>query len=668
MHHDEDADLIPLNHRQRRAEQYKQMGKTGEVRTISRLFVKGVPKEWDETKLADVFSEVGPVRRALLMRTSSGESKGCGLVSYAMVEDAATAMSRFNAMKVPGTSIKLLVEVAKKIERKEHGEAQGDDGVAESSEPQQQKSRRPRLSQEDKARTIFIENLPESVSVRRLRRHADRCGSVEEFVYPDKGGLVKSAQGAVTLVQSAKIRFATIKEAEQASDYFFGKVLSKKKHPGFKTKAYQLIAGRRCRLIVRNLPFKARADILQKHFEQCGQVTEVNIPSKPDGTKCGFGFVQFRHPSEAAAAIGKLNASTLLDRSIVVDWSLPKDKFEALKSKQQAEGASQRPPEQFKAAPLPSDDATDSDDGEDAQDEVDDAQDEGVEEADSEEEAPVKGKKASDLWTPAEPPKPNLQIRRKLDRDIPGASLFIRNISFETTEEDLKEAFEAFAPVRRVLLVRDPITKLPRGNGFVHFRTAEDASRVLEETKDIPSDTKLPIPKKKASPTTHLLIQHLGSSLVVDGRRLILLPSLKREEVKDVTEKRGKTVQSEDSRGLRLAKEGFIEEGTPAAEGLTQSDLNRRKTAWVEKKQKLLNPNFFVSSTRLSIRNLPVSLDEKALKQLVIKQTQQYLIDAGGQPKEVRKRRIVQQVKLPRSSTETETNADLSDLSVKGKP
>ena len=66
------------------------------------------------------------------------------------------------------------------------------------------------------------------------------------------------------------------------------------------------------------------------------------------------------------------------------------------------------------------------------------------------------------------------------------------------------------------------------------------------------------------------------------------------------------------------AKEGHIEEGSAAWEEMSANDRNRRTRAAAEKNMKLRSPNFFVSTTRLSLRNIPPSLDEKALKKLVV--------------------------------------------------
>ena len=51
---------------------------------------------------------------------------------------------------------------------------------------------------------------------------------------------------------------------------------------------------------------------------------------------------------------------------------------------------------------------------------------------------------------------------------------------------------------------------------------------------------------------------------------------------------------------------------------MSKGDQEKRSRASREKATKLRSPNFYVSTTRLSLRNLPYTMDEKALKTLVV--------------------------------------------------
>lgn len=73
-----------------------------------------------------------------------------------------------------------------------------------------------------------------------------------------------------------------------------------------------------------------------------------------------------------------------------------------------------------------------------------------------------------------------------------------------------------------------------------------------------------------------------------------------------------------DKRNMHLAKEGVIHRESKSAEGVSDSDLAKRDQAEIEKKKKLKDSNFFVSPTRLSVRNLPATFDDTKLKELFL--------------------------------------------------
>ena len=57
--------------------------------------------------------------------------------------------------------------------------------------------------------------------------------------------------------------------------------------------------------------------------------------------------------------------------------------------------------------------------------------------------------------------------------------LFVGNLSFDTTENDLQDAFGAFGTVTEANLMMDRMTNRPRGFGFVTMSTAEEAQKAI---------------------------------------------------------------------------------------------------------------------------------------------------------------------------------------------
>jgi cold-inducible RNA-binding protein len=58
--------------------------------------------------------------------------------------------------------------------------------------------------------------------------------------------------------------------------------------------------------------------------------------------------------------------------------------------------------------------------------------------------------------------------------------LFVGNLSFNTTENDLQDAFAAFGTVTETNLMMDRMTNRPRGFGFVTMSSAEEAQKAIE--------------------------------------------------------------------------------------------------------------------------------------------------------------------------------------------
>src|SRR5271165_2103098 len=57
--------------------------------------------------------------------------------------------------------------------------------------------------------------------------------------------------------------------------------------------------------------------------------------------------------------------------------------------------------------------------------------------------------------------------------------LFVGNLSFNTTENDLQDAFAAHGTVVEANLMMDRATGRPRGFGFVTMSTAEEAQKAV---------------------------------------------------------------------------------------------------------------------------------------------------------------------------------------------
>ncbi len=79
-------------------------------------------------------------------------------------------------------------------------------------------------------------------------------------------------------------------------------------------------------LFVAGLSYDTTSDGLNKHFSEIGTVTSAQvIMDKYTNRSKGFGFVEMSTDEEAAAAMEKLNNSTLDGRTLVVKEARPRE-------------------------------------------------------------------------------------------------------------------------------------------------------------------------------------------------------------------------------------------------------------------------------------------------------------------------------------------------------
>jgi cold-inducible RNA-binding protein len=58
-------------------------------------------------------------------------------------------------------------------------------------------------------------------------------------------------------------------------------------------------------------------------------------------------------------------------------------------------------------------------------------------------------------------------------------NIFVGNLSFNTNEDELRQAFEAYGQVDRVSIMTDRDTGRSRGFGFVEMTSAEDGEKAI---------------------------------------------------------------------------------------------------------------------------------------------------------------------------------------------
>uniref|UniRef100_A0A8C5S2P4 RNA binding motif protein 28 n=1 Tax=Laticauda laticaudata TaxID=8630 RepID=A0A8C5S2P4_LATLA len=519
------------------------------------VLVRGLPPSARAADLEREFGQAGPVRRAVAVTAPGGEAcTGLGFVSFSLPEDAQRALREIRAFGGRRVSLAL----ARPKRRRAAGGGAGE-----------------------------------------RRRRAGGLGSRADC----GGGLVRllgvSPGPPPTLTHPAPP--SSLPPPEEAP-----------RQPQEPPEAR--IPPKKARLIVRNLSFKCTEGDLKSAFAPFGAVLEASLPRKPDGKLRGFAFVQFRNVLEAGKALKGMNMKEIKERPVAVDWAVAREKFQAAqvdvgvpaekkKGQPGSAGGSERTQGRPEASGpgRPSRDPRPLSPPGESQDEEQEAssmeQEEEPNEAGSSEGEESVEEEEEEGAGEDPPPK---QKQRPSDV-AEGRTVFLRNLSFDTEEEELGELLEQFGDLKYVRLVLHPDTEHSKGCAFAQFVTQEAAQKCLQVAQEESEDRGL----------------HLG------GRRLRVDLAVSREEAQQL--RRPKSPKPTGARNLYLAREGLIRAGTKAAEGVSAADMAKRARFEELKRQKLKDQNVFVSQTRLCIHNLPKSLGGAALRKVMLQA-------AGGTP------------------------------------
>ncbi|CED82368.1 Nucleolar protein fibrillarin NOP77 (RRM superfamily) [Phaffia rhodozyma] len=614
----------------------------------STLFVSNLPYSATTTDLTTHFSDIGPVRSAfVVLDKTTKKSKGVGYVMYAMKEDAERAVKELHGGSFgDGKDRRLGVVLAEKKP------LQADPSSTEPAPPVERiTKRRPAFPttpfqptsansvptnsapsgsrggyDSDAIRTVVISNIPEGLTKAKLWKKIRKVAGSElgNLVFPvDNDETVAH----LLLPSPAAALDATIRL--HAHDYL-GNILScviKKR-----TDKIQAATGKdggvhkNSRMIVRNLPWDTTLKTLQRLFLPHGPIHSITLPPSLPGKPTeanpnpkprarGFAFVWMLSRKDAEKAMESVNGTKVIgedgkeeaSREVAVDWALSKDQYEKEKEEEPVE-----------------------EETEEAEAEVEKTE-EGVMEVDEEEDE----EKEKDE-EPVRPALPQVQDQ---------TTLFVRNLSFEVTEDELRNLFRTFGNLRYARITMDRATGRSRGTGFVCFWRKEDAEKAVEQARLMASEmggsgaNSVPVKDRTAAASNPFTLSSvltadpsssLASNMVLNGRVLDVDWAVTREEAGKMKEENERRKEKVDKKNTYLMREGVIFANSPAAASLSEIELEKRQKSFNDRKTLLSsNPSLYISKTRLSIRQLPTFCTDRTLKRLAIHACREFDAEVG---------------------------------------
>lgn len=253
--------------------------------------------------------------------------------------------------------------------------------------------------------TILVSDLPQDLQKNVFYKKARKFGTVEKLIVSDMDTEVEAG--------TAKVVYSSPAEAQKAV-----KGLNDHTYKGtkIKCKVIETITAasiaKKSRLIVRNLAFHCKKEQLINVFEVFGKITECSVPSK-DGKARGFGFVQFENVEDATKAIEGVNGQNILNRPVAVDWALQKSQYDRMAADQESSDSESGDEELDEATAVDDDLALQDDD------------------------API-------IYNQEDSDDDEKFVAKE---DEEGCTLFIRNLSFDSTKESLKKTYSYFLKV-----------------------------------------------------------------------------------------------------------------------------------------------------------------------------------------------------------------------------
>ncbi len=633
------------------------------------IFVRNLPFDCGNEALEAFFSEFGPLRGAFTVRDPQdpAKSRGIGFVHFAMTEDATRVMTEIEAGNVKFSNRKLAADWAQR----------------RSDSAPIVAVKKPTTARKEKDTLLVKSELMENclqltvrfttplgalgnLLVQRLKRFAP----VASLTQPDAEDQLR-----------AVLNFKKPEHCGRLYRKLFNH-LNENLFPVEGDKSL-ILAGVRpvlpepikaFRLIIRNLPFSiCRPTQLTEHLEPFGSVVEVNIPTVENerssrGQKDalrgkGFAFVQYSTRGEAEKALEGLNGSIIKSRPVAVDWSVPKNQFDSPEAVESVEQIEEVEPEQESVEHF--DFSIDTKPSKiDENDELVDIEGESQSEEDDEIDIEADSDVDEDV-------SKNLVVDDREDDSMQSAqndkaTVFIRNLSFSTEEDDL-EAFllERFphASIEYCKVVRHPDTGASKGSAFVKFDANAVAEEVIRVASELDSSASLPsgnleyLTEKRTKRGFQSLISDADAlptgGLILDGRILNCTLAVARGEAAELGRRRAlekiSALLSEEGRDRildtlfvvplekisrdrpfegqqetnipRLKRNlALINESLPVdKESILSTEELKARESVVQNRAKASNnnPNLVVSPSRLAVHHLPPRVTEAQLKEVM---------------------------------------------------
>ncbi|KAI9771137.1 MAG: Multiple RNA-binding domain-containing protein 1 [Geoglossum simile] len=296
------------------------------------ILVKNFPYGTRAGELKDLFEEFGQIRQLLMPPAGT-----IAIVEFAQAPQARAAFATL-AYRRFKDSILFLEKAPKDLFTEVRGdvksvEATGMGGKTKEPKPSASDLKQASVAQEElDTTTLFVRNLSFATTTERLTdvfRPLDGLVSARVKTKPDP-----KKSGHTLSMGFGFLEFRTKEQAKAALIAMNGydldghrlvirashKIADAAEEQRREDRAKKL-AGRRTKIIIKNLPFESTKKDVRSLFSAYGQLRSVRVPKKFDSSARGFAFADFVTAREAENAIEALRDTHLLGRKLVLEFA-----------------------------------------------------------------------------------------------------------------------------------------------------------------------------------------------------------------------------------------------------------------------------------------------------------------------------------------------------------
>ncbi len=287
------------------------------------VLVKNFSFDTKATDLKNLFETYGPVSRLLMPPSGT-----IAIVEFNHADDARSAFAGLAYRKVKDSILFL-----EKAPRDIFGGARlpGDDGT--TTRPSSADNLEVAKFQDPvQSSTLFVSNLNFATTTERLRELFEPLdgflsAKVKHKPDPKKAGQFLS-------MGFGFVEFRTKEQAQAALTALDNhsldghKLLIRSSHKGIdaaeerkKADTAKKLAGKKTKIIIKNLPFEASRKDVRSLLGPYGQLRSVCVPKKFDTSTRGFAFAEFVSAKEAENALNALKDTHLLGRRLVLEFA-----------------------------------------------------------------------------------------------------------------------------------------------------------------------------------------------------------------------------------------------------------------------------------------------------------------------------------------------------------